>query len=59
MSGGNIYPLERRCSCGADLRWEHREGCGGLRSMALRTKPECRPITAPEDSDAVVACVDS
>ena len=49
---GSVYPLERRCSCGADLRWEHREGPGGVRSMALCTGPECGAITAPGDSDA-------
>ncbi len=48
MSDGNIYPLERRCSCGAgDLIWEHREDSAGVRSMAVCTNPHCGIITTP------------
>ena len=33
--------MASQCSCGNSLTWEHREGYGGRRSLALCTSPTC------------------
>ena len=62
MSPGNAELNARRCSCGSDLRWEHREGFRDRRSLALCRSPDCGILTTvlPEGiqpEDGLAACL--
>lgn len=44
--------IPAQCSCGSRLRWEHRDGYGGRRSLAFCTNPACGIVStaSPEES---------
>jgi hypothetical protein len=45
MSRDAAPQTESHCSCGSRLRWEHRDGYGERRSVALCNSPDCGVIT--------------
>jgi hypothetical protein len=51
MRRKNAKPMESRCSCGSDLRWETRQRSSGQASLALCSNPDCGIVTTPKAAD--------